>query len=575
MQLLSKRLMSHASAMLAYGRTRANDELSLTAIQTADSPMISRMRLVLAVSVLLTAFVDPSGFLNSANLIWVVFAAHILYSVILCIASQLNNSFFEGKATHWLDVGWCILIIHFTGGIDSIFFLFFFFAILTASFSWGFEEGARVTIASVTLFVAYGLFIDEELDLSRLLLRSTFLLSIGYMSAHWGESKLGAKRRLALLREVSRLSNPRFGIDHTITSVLNSIRAFFRGSSCILVMQDRESGVCSVRTVRARGSTQSILPEPVSAEAVAPLMAFSPQHTVMYTGLRWPVFGLQAECMIHDSSLEKWALHDTKCCSSVAELLESDCFISAPLKVRKAEGRMYVMSPARGFDRADALFLAHLVKQAFTVIENIELLDCMASDAACRERQKIAWDLHDTTIQPYIGLKLGLNAIRNKASADNPLIEDLDRLSAMAAQVITELRHYAGGLRNKAGDVESAFLADLHRQAEKVKKMHGIEIALTVEGELNVSDRLTAEVLQLIREGLNNISKHTSAQRGCVVIRCACASLGIWIENESAGRQFIDFKPRTIVERTEALGGKACVMQSSHGSTIVHIDIPI
>src|SRR3569833_792468 len=111
MQLLSKRLMSHASAMLAYGRTRANDELSLTAIQTADRPMISRMRLVLAVSVLLTAFVDPSGFLNSANLIWVVFAAHILYSVILCIASQHNKTKKKNKTTHKKEEDKCILII--------------------------------------------------------------------------------------------------------------------------------------------------------------------------------------------------------------------------------------------------------------------------------------------------------------------------------------------------------------------------------------------------------------------------------------------------------------------------------
>ncbi|MFD2270613.1 hypothetical protein ACFS07_04395 [Undibacterium arcticum] len=67
-----------------------------------------------------------------------------------------------------------------------------------------------------------------EAEISRLLLRTTFLLALGYMIAYWGGSEVAQKkRRLALLRDVSQLSNPRFGVDHTIASVLEKDAGVF------------------------------------------------------------------------------------------------------------------------------------------------------------------------------------------------------------------------------------------------------------------------------------------------------------------------------------------------------------
>jgi signal transduction histidine kinase len=96
-----------------------------------------------------------------------------------------------------------------------------------------------------------------------------------------------------------------------------------------------------------------------------------------------------------------------------------------------------------------------------------------------------------------------------------------------------------------------------------------------MEGELNVSDRLTAEVLQVVREGLSNICKHTDAQRGLVKLQCADGWLKIQIENEGIGTQSIDFMPRSITERASALGGTAQVKQGVGGGTAVLIEIPV
>ena len=61
------------------------------------------------------------------------------------------------KLMHWVDVAWFFVIVAFTGGVNSFLFLFFFFAILVSSLRWGLDEGARVTICSVTLFISCAL----------------------------------------------------------------------------------------------------------------------------------------------------------------------------------------------------------------------------------------------------------------------------------------------------------------------------------------------------------------------------------------------------------------------------------
>ena len=60
-----------------------------------------------------------------------------------------------------------------------------------------------------------------------------------------------------------------------------------------------------------------------------------------------------------------------------------------------------------------------LIEHVTPVLENIRLVDRLASEAAEYERQRIARDIHDGMIQPYIGLQLGLAAIRQKIERGN------------------------------------------------------------------------------------------------------------------------------------------------------------
>ena len=543
----------------------------------ADALMVARMRLVLSVSALLAVAVDAGDHQLQVP-VWLAFSGYILHSLLVYACTRMGRPYFKGKAIHWSDVLWFTLIIFVTDGVQSLFFLFYFFAILTSSFRWGFEEGARVTVASVASFAACGLATSTGGDSPQLLMRTTFLLALGHMIVHWGGSKLGLQRRLALLGDVSQLSNPRFGAGRTIARTMEKTLAFFGASHCILLTRDTSTGDWILRTLRKNDACEHISIETIGRIAESPLMALAPEHTVLSNRLPWPLSLLCAQSHVVEVGSSGWRIENeegARRCVAVAAMLEARAFISAPLPMRLGEGRVFISSRDGRFKKSDALFLTHLMEQIFPVIETIEVLDRMASEAASAERLKFALDLHDTAVQPYIGLRMGLCALRNKAAADNPRREDLDKLASVADGVIADLRRYAGTVRHGANSASGLVLPQLHHQAARIKGLYGIDIAVSVDGPLQLDDRMIAEVLQMVGEGLNNICKHTQARHGSVGLGSRNGQLVLRIENEACGEGFTKFRPRSITERATALGGRARVSQCANGGTAVLVEIPI
>jgi signal transduction histidine kinase len=571
--------------MLADGRDLSTDSPQpALAGDIADALLVSGMRLVLALAVLLASLTDPASFSDSNHLVWLLFAAYLAHSLMLHALALLRQPVAMGKLTHWLDLAWYALFVALTGGSRSLLFLFFFFAILSASFRWGFEEGARVTVAAAVLLTATALFPGASADLPRLLLRSSFLLALGYISAYWGESKVALNRRLALLHDVSQWSNPRFGVDHTLTRVLQKTGAFFKARSCVLVLRDRETGMSQLRSVQTHpsGKTPSrVQAEAVSARVAEPLLALAPGQLALLKPER-RIARRHNRLLTLPAGTTTWSVAPASALSQrLNDWLEGAAFISAPVSLRRSEGRLFVVTGKRASSKTDAVFLGQIVDQVFPMVENIELVDRMASQAASQERQKIALDIHDRAVQPYIGLTLGLSAVRHKAEPSNPLLEDIDKLSAVARQAIEDLRHYAGSFKRQTGAAEPVFAAALQQQVAQVRALYGIDIRVSAEPDLQVNDRLMAEVLQIVREGLSNICRHTLSQSGAVKLQRSLGWLRIQIENTQAIAATDNqptapvFSPRSITERVRALGGLVTVAMNARGDTSVQIEIPV
>lgn len=560
--------------------TPLNKDAACAAAQSdvAYSQLVARIRLVLTVSAVLVAILDHAG-PGPANLTaMMVLSAYALLCAAVYLCPQCQPSWTRGKLRHRLDVAVSAAVVAAVGQADIFPLVFLFFAIVVASLRYGLAEGVRVTIATVLLYYLAAIVTLPEVAPGRVLLRAVVLLAFGRVIAQLGELHILAARRQALLRELNQVANPRFGIERSMTAALERVRAFFMADSCLMLLDDPEQGpergVYALRTVRAGGPDVAPAIALDAALARAMLPAARTDVFLYVRGWRcWRAFGGCALSYADDSAA--WSAQAPASLRELAELLGAASFISVPVSFGRARGRIIVAAGTRHLGRGDALFLARIAEQGLRAIERIDLLDRIASDAAALERKKIALDLHDSAIQSYIGLQLGLVALCRKAAPGNPLAADLDRLVSMAADVIAQLRDDAQRASAAPGAGDAMFLAALRRQAAQVTAAYGVEIRIDAAPDLALGDRLGAEVLQIVREGISNVCRHTSAASASVALRCAGAMLRIEIINPHDGSAPPAFQPRSLSERAAALGGAAVVRHDSANETIVTVEIPL
>jgi signal transduction histidine kinase len=217
-----------------------------------------------------------------------------------------------------------------------------------------------------------------------------------------------------------------------------------------------------------------------------------------------------------------------------------------------------------------------VIGHVLPLIDNIRLVDRLASDAAEEERRRIARDIHDSIIQPYVGIQLGLIGLQGKLAAGGHDVEgDIERLIKLTENGITDLRNYVSGLQD-SGQSEGSLLPAVKRFAKKFSQATGLTVEIEANSEIRVNDRLAAEVFQMVAEAFSNVRRHTLAERVTTRLKCFEGQLVVRIENDRAnGSASSDFTPRSITERALALGGQAHVEPWGLGGAAVVIEIPL
>ena len=555
---------------------------SVDRIETMDALMLMVMRCVLAVTALIIIWTDPSGPERWVALTYASLALYCVYSGILVLISYRFDWTVPPRACHWADVLFYGYLVGLTEGTGNIFFYFFFFAIMVASFSRGFKEGMAVTLASVTVFATVGSTFapgGAGFELNRTLIRPGYLFVFGYMIAYWGGYESLLRRRLKLLQEINNLWNPRFGVDHVIGSNLERLLEFYDASSSILVFRRATSPPGSAMYRASAGKPgQSMTPSSIVEGAAAALLrlpdtlaAFYHDPAVSWRN-RFCGYSAQDPAGLQQSSAFLGEL------TALANLLDAQAFITVPYAQRDGTaGRLYVIAAHGSFSQSDIDFLIQVSSTMATVVENMYLMEELISNASEHERLKISRDLHDTTIQPYVGLKLALDALQRAAGTGNPLSPRIKELIDMSDMTIRDLRGYAATLKEKTSMPGDFLVAAMNKQAERMQRFYGINVEVKSDISQQLTGRMAAEAFQIISEGLSNVLRHTAAKRAFVDVLCEDSSLLLKIGNDaSAGRPDTgEFTPRSIYERTRALGGELSVARRGDGYTVVHVTIPM
>lgn len=556
----------------------------LHALESVDDRMICLMRLILALSALLIIYIDPSEPDNFVATTYAALVVYSLYSAVLYFLSLRRSHLLPDGITHWIDIGCFLVLVSLSSGTSSIFFFFFFFAILVASFRRGFSSGLRVTIVSALLFTIVGLataHAGEDFELNRFLLRPTYLLVLGYMIAYWGGREIRFKQRLSLLKEITRLSNPRFDVGYTVGSMLKKLQVFYSAESCLLLLFDTQHNEQRLFHLERDQRAESVRYERIPAKLAEVLLSLSDNIAIVHRGKRRLrssfncseyAFDLERECVC----TEKWR----QAAQSLAAKLEMDSFVSVPLRYRhRVIGRLYLAARQATFDPSDVDFLMQVVEQIMPVIHNISLLDRLTTHAAEEERRRLARDIHDSVIQPYLGLQYKLAAISNKAADGCDVAGDINRLFQMTVDEVSSLRGFVLGLKDNNGR-EGNFLSSVRRFAARFADGYDLDVQVENKGEIDINGQLAAELIRIVHEGLSNVRKHTDATSSKITLERVDSRLLLSIENnggrveddDASGAHFI---PGSITERAEGLGGQVHVEQSRDGYTTVKVEIPL
>jgi signal transduction histidine kinase len=528
-------------------------------------------RLILAASGLIVIILVPT---EPDRLVPLTYGSLILYTL---YSGAVYGLELRGRPIHhvhewgpWIDVALYTLLISLSSGTNSIFFFGYFLAILAASFRWGFGPGFRVVLASTALFTAVGAFTTPGpfADPQRSVIRPIYLLTLGYMIARWGEHEIALKRRLELLRELAISANPRFGMNRTLGRMMHRLTGHFEAAGCALVLKEEETASCSLRR-SVRGEPESVaLPQDLP-ESVAQLLLTVPREaTVLHHSGASRAF---------DAVTGERRDVEPAACEAIAAALDASSFVSVPLVfLGRERGRLYLAgSPTKRFDDADARFLVHAMGQALPVIENLRLVTELADAAAETERQKIARDIHDSVIQPFIGLQIGLSGLRQKvATGGDDIAADVDRLLEMTAMGIADLRLQVSALR-EGGERGVSLVPAVRRFATRFSEVTGIAVEVQADDGLRIEDRLAAEAFQMVAEGLANVRRHTHSPQATVGVALHDGALRLRIENPAGPEALPAFTPRSIAERAAALGGGAVVQAGVAGATVVLIEVPL
>jgi signal transduction histidine kinase len=545
-----------------------------------DARLFAAMRFILVLAGLVIVYLDPTEPSAREGLTYGVLVSYCIYAASVLLVALQGAWTPDQRLLCAVDVVFASVLVLWTQGTNSMVFYVFLFPILVVSFSRGYRDGLIFTIASVGTFLLVGSVADPPIlsfELNLTLIRPVYLLALGYMIAKWGGREILFKRRLMLLRDVNA-ANPRAKLDEIIEMNLRRILDFHDAERCVLVLQRTSAKARYVVYTATRTDHRASGPQEMTEESGERLLCFKDKVSILYSSPAFHASAARASCVAVDCSGDRESSAATSDCEFVAALLEACYFVAVPYRQSDGtRGRLFLTSERSRFTRGDVQFLLQFAAAVSKVVENVQLLDQLVLSAAEHERVMISRDIHDAAVQPYIGLRLGLEALYRDGGSTSPLSYKILALVEMANATVRDLRGYTRGLLERAEIPGGSLGAAIVMQTERHKRFFGLDVTSDVDVESSeMTGRVASQVFYIVVEALSNVVKHTASRRAFVEVKSSAGSVCIRVGNEqSAGLHAApDFIPESIKSRVEALGGLLEVQHGPHGHTVVHASIP-
>lgn len=261
-------------------------------------------------------------------------------------------------------------------------------------------------------------------------------------------------------------------------------------------------------------------------------------------------------------------------------------FLGVPVRVGgETVGNFYLTEKrdAAEFSESDQELVEMFALHAGIAIQNARLHEEIQQLAVVDERLRISRDLHDGIIQSIYAVSLSLEDVLELIDTDREAaVTRIDRAIDRLHTTIGDIRQFIVGLGR-----ENDFGLDAALESTARELLAGSSAQLTVDvrGASGAADRLPPEadheVVQIAREALSNVVRHSGATHAHLEARLTDDALTLRIEDDGTG-----FDPgrrldgshlglANLRDRVALLGGGLSVDSTPGSGTRILVRLPI
>lgn len=261
---------------------------------------------------------------------------------------------------------------------------------------------------------------------------------------------------------------------------------------------------------------------------------------------------------------------------------EMAAFLGAPVRAGgHTIGSLY-MTRDEGespFTEADELSAVLLALQAAASVTTAMARERDGRISLLEERERIAHDLHDGTIQSLYALGLEVDALTARPDVSEDLVAELGLSVERINEVIGDIRGYITTLEAKTPSTSPELQRDLPFVVRQLVP-DGIDtvVNITATALQDISNRQAEDLIYVAREALSNAVRHGEPSKIAVDLRQDPNSLTLTVQDNGKGfdpsSARTGFGTVTMRTRAQRLGGELLMLSIPGMGTTIRVTVP-
>ncbi len=253
-------------------------------------------------------------------------------------------------------------------------------------------------------------------------------------------------------------------------------------------------------------------------------------------------------------------------------------FLGVPVRVEgRVIGNLYLTDKEGGvpFSEDDEHLVESFARHAGLAIHNARMHEELRQLAVLQERERIAQDLHDGSIQSLYAVSLTLEDTEELMHIDAGMASQrIDHAIETIHGTIQEIRDFIMGLDPDARTAVD-LLAGLTALTDEFERSTLIDVELVSDPDVPLDRDETLQLIQLTREAMSNVARHASATKVRVNIEDRRDLLRLSIIDDGRGFDTSESQRpghhglTNMRARADALGGTLMIESSQNGTRVV------